>query len=122
VRWKIVDDDNVPAMQCRDKAAFNIGEEAGSVHRSVNYERGNDPIMAQTRHQRDGLPVPVWNRPDQSFTTGAAAPKPHHVGTAGSFVDEHQPGGVQHELRFPPAPACGCHIAPLLFGGVQGFF
>jgi hypothetical protein len=26
--------------------------------------------MTQTRHQRDGLPVPMWNRPDQSFTTG----------------------------------------------------
>src|SRR5258708_23733216 len=105
-------------MECRDKTPFDIGEEDGSVHRSVDHEGGNDPIMTQTRHQSDGLSVPVWYGPDQSFALAAAAPKPHHVGTAGRFVDEHQPSGVQHELRFPPASACACHVAPLLFGGV----
>jgi hypothetical protein len=31
--------------------AKHRGEEGGSVHRSVDHEGGNDPIMTQTRHQ-----------------------------------------------------------------------
>src|SRR5437660_11805092 len=37
VRWKIVDDDDVPAMQCRSQIPFDIGEEGGSVHRAVDH-------------------------------------------------------------------------------------
>src|ERR1700694_1738833 len=59
-------------MQDRGQIPFDIGEEGRSVHRSVDHEGGNDPIMTQTRHQSDGLPVPVWNGPDQSFAAGAA--------------------------------------------------
>jgi hypothetical protein len=39
-----------------------------------------------------------------------------------TFVDEHQPGRVKHELFAPPAAACVGHVRPLLFGGVQALF
>src|SRR6266542_6180123 len=77
VSWEIVDDDNVAAIECRDETSFDIGEEGRSVHRSVDHEGGNDPIMTQTRHQGDGLPVPVWNGPDQSFAAGTTTPQSH---------------------------------------------
>jgi Domain of unknown function (DUF4268) len=42
VSWKIVDDDDVPAMQRRGQTPFDIGEEGGSVHRSVDHKGGNE--------------------------------------------------------------------------------
>jgi hypothetical protein len=43
-------------------------------------------------------------------------------GRGGAFVDEHQPGEVEHELFPPPASARAGYVRPLLLGGAQGFF
>ena len=77
-------------------------------------------IMTQT--QGDGLPVPVWNGPDQSFAAGTTTPQSHHVGAGGSLIDKHQPSGVKHTLLSDPASARPGDVRPFLFRRAQAFF
>jgi len=78
--------------------------------------------MTQTRHQSDGLSVPVWNGPDQSFAAGTTTPQSHHVGAGGSLIDKHQPSGVKHTLLSDPASAPPGDVRPFLFRRAQAFF
>jgi hypothetical protein len=52
----------------------------------------------------------------------ATTPEPHHLGAGASFIDEHQPGGIKHELLSPPASARAGYVRALLLRGVQAFF
>ena len=122
VGWKVVHDDDVTTAERRGQTSFDIGEKYPSVHWPINHEGGHDCVMAQAGYQRAGFPMSMRNATHQPFTAQATAPQPHHVGAGGGFVDEYQPGRVEHELLSPPASACAGHVRPLLFRGAQAFF
>jgi len=122
VSRKVIHDDNVAATERWSQTLFDIGEKYLSVDRAINHEGCHYSVMAQAGYQGDRLPMPVRNGADQSFTAVATAPQPHHLGAGASFIDEHQPGRIKHELLSPPAAARAGHVRPLLFRGMQAFF
>jgi hypothetical protein len=60
-------------------------------------------MPTQSSHQRDRLPMPLWDMIHQSLAAGAPTMQPHHLGIGGCPIDEHQPGRVKHALFSHPA-------------------
>ena len=56
----IVHDDNVVRHQRRHEKLFNVINENITVHRSVDHQRGGNPIVPQRRDEGRGFPVAMW--------------------------------------------------------------
>ena len=59
---------------------------------------------------------------DQTLAAAASATGADHLGVGPGLVDEHQPRRIKSGLAGLPALARLCHVGPVLFGRVQGFF
>ncbi len=112
----------VTALECRNKASFEIGHEGCCIHRAIKHEGRDHPAMAQACHEGDRLPMPVRNMVNQPNATRAAASKPHHGGVGGGLVNRHQSGRVNHALFSHPTPPCPGHVRSLLLRRPQAFF
>ena len=99
-----------------------VCEEDRPVHRPIDHERRDHPVVAHSDNQGDGLPIAVGNGPDQSFAPRATAPKSHQAGAGGGLVDEHQSCGIKQTLLANPAPPCPRHVRPFLLRRAQAFF
>jgi hypothetical protein len=73
VSRKVVHDDDVTAAERRSQTLFDVCEEDRPVHRPIDHEGGDHPVVAQSNNQGDGLPMAVGNRADQSFAPRAPA-------------------------------------------------
>src|SRR5271165_609222 len=65
--WQFIHDDDIAATEGWYEALLNIREESGAVHRAIEHEWGNNPVVAQTCDKGDRFPMSVWNRCDQSL-------------------------------------------------------
>src|SRR2546430_6907058 len=92
---KVVHDDDVTAVERWSQTLFDVCEEDCPVHRPIDHEGCDHPVVAQSDNQGDGLPMAVRNGPDQSFAPRATAPKSHQAGAGGGLVDKHQSGGIK---------------------------
>jgi len=101
---------------------FDVCEEDRPIHRPIDHEGGDHPVVAQSNNQGDGLPMAVGNEPDQSFAARATAPKSHQAGAGGGLVDEYQSGGIKQALLANPAPPRPRHVCPFLLRRAQAFF
>src|ERR1700730_12336530 len=105
MRWQVVHDDDIAATEGWCEALLDVRQENGAIHRAIDHERGDDPVMAQAGDKGGPFPMSVWHRCNQSLAAQAAASDPHHVCARGSLVDKHQPGGVKHALLSHPTSA-----------------
>src|SRR5712671_776369 len=80
---KVVHDDDVMVVEHWSQTLFDVCEEDRPVHRPIDHERCDHPVVAQSDNQGDGLPMAVGNGPDQSFPARATAPKSHQAGAGG---------------------------------------
>jgi len=119
---KVVHDDDVTAIERRSQTLFDVCEEGRPVHRAIDHEGCDHPVVTQSDNQGDGLPMAVGNRADQSFAPRAAAPKSHQAGVGGGLVDEHQSGGIKQALLANPALPRPRHVRPFLLRRAQAFF
>src|SRR5215831_16805745 len=119
---KVVHDDDVTAVERWSQTLFDVCEEDCPVHRPIDHEGCDHPVVAQSDNQGDGLPMAVGNGPDQSFAPRATAPKSHQAGAGGGLVDKHQSGGIKQALLANPAPPCPRHVRPFLLRRAQAFF
>src|SRR5882757_2612667 len=81
------------SQQCFEfaEALLDVRQEDGAVHRSIDHEWGDDPVMAQTGDKSHCFPMSVGDRCDQSLTARTAASNPYHVCASGGLVNKHQP-------------------------------
>lgn len=119
---KVVDHDNISALERRSQALLKVGEKDFSIHGSVDQHRRDYSGMTQTRNERDGFPVPEGHMSDQALPACTAAVWPYHVGADGGLIEKHQSGGIEEPLLTNPATPCARHVGSLLFGGAQAFF
>src|SRR2546430_4973297 len=119
---KVVHDDDVTAVERWSQTLFDVCEEDCPVHRPIDHEGCDHPVVAQSDNQGDGLPMAVGNGPDQSFAARATAPKSHRAGASGGLVDEYQSGGIKQALLANPAPPRPRHVRPFLLRRAQAFF
>ena len=119
---KVVHDDDVMVVEHWSQTLFDVCEEDRPVHRPIDHEGCDHPVVTQSDNQGDGLPMAVGNGSDQSFAPRATAPKSHQAGAGGGLVDEHQSGGIKQALLANPAPPRPRHVRPFLLRRAQAFF
>src|SRR3974377_2458083 len=67
---QLIHDDGIAATKSWCEALLNVREESGAVHRSIEHEWGDDPVVPQTGNKGDRFPMSVWDRCDQSLAGG----------------------------------------------------
>src|SRR5216117_1444122 len=110
---KVVHDDDVTAVERWSQTLFDVCEEDCPVHRPIDHEGCDHPVVAQSDNQGDGLPMAVGNGPDQSFAAPTTAPKSHQAGAGGGLVDEHQSGGIKQGLACESSAAAPAPRPPV---------
>src|SRR5215208_5899994 len=118
----VVHHDGIAAPERGGEALFDIGQEHLSRHGAFEHHRSDDLVVTQAGHEGDRLPLSKWGAPDQFDASRTPSPKPHHVGSDCSLVDEYQSGGIKHALLPDPAPPRPGDVRALLFGGPQTLF
>jgi hypothetical protein len=120
--WQIIHDDDVAATEGSCEALFDVRQEDGAVHRSINHEGSDNPVVAQPGDESHCFPMSMWNRCDQPLPARATTSEPHHVCAGSGLVDKHQPSGVKHALLSSPTSAGASDIGSFLLCRVQAFF
>ena len=85
---KVVNHDNVSALERRVQALLKVGQKA-TIHSSVDQHRRYDPGMTQARDKSHGFPMSQRDISDQALSARTAAVRSHHVGADCGLVDEH---------------------------------
>src|SRR5262249_27437662 len=71
VRRKIVDHDDILALEGRGQTLFDVGQKLGSIHWTINSARRSHAIAAKRGHKGDGLPMPLRHTANQALTARA---------------------------------------------------
>src|SRR6476646_4695323 len=72
--WQIIHDDDVAATEGWCEALLDVREEDGAVHRSINHEGSDNPVVAQAGDESDCFPMSMRNRCDQPLPARAKRP------------------------------------------------
>jgi hypothetical protein len=59
--WQVVHDNDMAATENWGEALLDVRQENGAVHRSIDHERGDDPVVAQVGNEGDRFPVSMWH-------------------------------------------------------------
>jgi hypothetical protein len=122
VTGQIVSDHDIAGRERRSEELLDLGAEGSSVDRSVQHQWCHDPIVAQSREERGGVPMTMRRGGDQPFPAPRPSARPGHVGFGPGFVEKDQPCGIQPRLRFPPAVTRFGDVCARLFSGMEGPF
>ena len=122
VGGKVVHDRYIAGPERRHKKLLHVGEEGFAVHRAIEHQRSDQPVMAENRDQRGRLPVPVRHGAHQAVTP-ETAPKPaSHVRGGPGLVQEDQLRGIELRLLLGPAGAGFRDVRAILLGRAENFF
>ena len=122
VAAEIVEDHDVPGLQCGAQKLSHPGQEQFAIHGPVRDHGSGQLIVPQTSDKGGRLPIAIGSRSDASLPSGRAAIAPRHVCRGPGFIDEHELSYVHVRLcRVPGAPR-HLHVLALLLAGVQSFF
>src|SRR5712691_771070 len=119
---EVIHHHDVVAVERRNQALLDIGQEYLSAHGPFDHHWCGHFIVPQGRHEGDRPPFSKRDMADQPDAARSPSPEPHHVGADRSLVDKHQPSGVKHALLSDPTSARSGHICSLPFHGLQTFF
>ena len=105
VRGEVVGNHHVTGLQRRYEDLFDVGEEAGPVHRTIE-----DPWSGEPRHPQRG-------------DEGAALPPPLGgvIGDPG-FIEKDEAGRVERRSGRRPLRAGGRDVGAIVFGRAYRFF
>src|SRR5215468_2632435 len=118
----IVHHNDIVALEGRNQALLDIGQEHLCVHGALEHHRGDHFIMTQGCHEGDRLPFSAGGTPDQLDASRTATPKPHHLGGDRGLVNKHQPGRIKHTLLSDPTATRPGHVGAVLFCRPQTLF
>ncbi len=112
---QIVDDDAIAAVEWGNKALTYKSKKHRPVHRAIEHERCRHPTQAQTRHERDRLPMALWGVANQTLFPQATASQSHQRAAGTGFVYEYQSTRTAHRLLSDPTSTLRqpCILLPL---------
>lgn len=122
VASQIVHDHNVAGGERGDEELLDVGGEAFAVDRTIDHQRGIDPVMTQGREEGQGAPMAVRYFGDQLVASRCPAAQACHVGLGPCFIDEHEPARIKPALICLPAHALARDVPSILLGCEQRFF
>ena len=122
VNADVVHDDYVATPESRSKDLFDISQEADTVHRPIQHQRGRDPIVAQRSNEGRSFPMAMWHLAHKPFAACSSTVAAGHVCRGTGFIDEHETFWIEPGLHLEPClTRCG-HVRPVLFCRAQAFF
>ena len=122
VAAEVVEDHDVPGLQCGAQKLPYPGQEQFAIHWPVGDQGRRQLIVPQTRKKSGCLPIAIRGRCDASLSSGRATIAARHVCRCPGFIDEHEFSYVQVRLYRAPSAPRHLHVLPLLLAGVQSFF
>ena len=119
---QIVQNDDIARSKRWQQTLFDISQEAGSVDRAIKDTRRGNTIVAQRRHEGQGVPVPVGAGRAQPLAAETAAMTTGHVRLSPGLIEEDEAARTKSALRVPPPLAVLRDVRPILLGGCEAFF
>jgi len=122
VGGQIVHDDDVAWAQGRRQHLLDPGEEALSVHRTVQKHRCNKARELEAADKSDGFPMTVRNRCTAALALWRPATKACHLRRKSALIDKDQVFGVKIVLALCPILARCLYISTFLLAGMGSLF
>ena len=119
---EIVHNDDIARGEGRQQTVLHIGQEPQAIDRAIEDTGGGNPVVAQGRYERQGLPMALRPCGNQPLAARAAPVVPGHIGLGPRLINEHEPAGIKPALSTLPAGAVLGDLRPLLLGGRKAFF
>ena len=95
VRGEIVDDHDVAGLQRRNEDLFDIGQEAGPVHRAIEDPWGGEPRHPQRGDEGAALSPALGCVIGDPLAAGAAPIAPEQIGGDPAFIEKDEVGRVE---------------------------
>lgn len=122
VRRQVVQDHPVAGHERGHELLTHRGPERDPVHRAIDHGRCREPVDPQRRHEGRRFPVAVRQLGNESRATTTATIRAGPIGFGPSFIDEHQPLGVQSDQLGFPRFTPRRDVGPVLLGRMHDFF
>lgn len=122
VSGQIVHDDDVAWAQGWRQHLLDPGEEALSVHRTVQKHRCNKARERESADKSDGFPMTVGNGGAATLALWRPATKACHLRRKATLIDKDQVFGVNIVLALDPNLARSLYISTLLLAGMGSLF
>ena len=122
VGGEIIGDDDVAGLQRGDEDLFDVGEEAGPVHRAIPDPGGGEPRHPQRRDEGAALPPPLGRVIGDPLAARAAPIAAEQIGGDPAFIEKNKVGRVEGRSGCRPLRAGGHDVGAIVFGRAHRFF
>ena len=108
--------------QRRNEDLFDIGQEAGPVHRAIEDPGGGEPRHPQRGDEGAALPPALGCVIGDPLAAGAAPIAPEQIGGDPAFIEKDEVGRVEGRGGCRPLRAGGRDVGAIVFGCAYRFF
>lgn len=122
VTRQVVQDDDVPGGQRRDEDLLDVGEEARAINRAIKHGRRGEARHAKRSEKRRRMPAPVGRMIGYPGAVETTPIPPHQVGPHATFIEKHQPRGIEAGRRGVPGESRERDVSAIVFGRAYRFF
>lgn len=122
VHGQVVEDDDIAGAERRDEDLLDVGEKRGIVDRAVEDRGRSQPIDAEPRDNRVGLPVAARRVIAQAYAPRTPPVAAQQIRGDARFIDENVRARIVQGLGVLPPAAIGGDVRPSLLVGVYRFF
>jgi len=119
----IVHEDDVALLERWHEHLLDVGEESGAIHRTVDHVGRGYTVDAQSRNERQRLPVAMRHLVvDKTLSDRCATVEPCHLRRYRGLVDENETEGIELGLLSLQRLSRGRDIRATLLGRMEDFF
>jgi len=119
---QVVHHDDVTGSERRPQDLIEVREKDIAVHRAIEQARCGQPVDAQGREERAGLPVLVWRVIVHATAAETAPVPPNQIRRNAAFIKKNKAFRVNRGGDRPPGRARGDDVGAILFGRACRFF
>lgn len=118
---QVVRHDDVADVERRDQDLIEVGEKTVAVHGPIEQSRRGKAGDPQRPDERTGLPVMMRRVIVDARAAAAPAVAPQQIGGDATFVEKHEPGGVNRGREVAPVRPGRGDVGAILLGRADRF-
>ena len=122
VTRQVIHDDDVARREGRDQDLLNVGEEARAIDRAIKHGRGGEACHPERREKRRGVPASIGRVVRHAGAVEPAAIPPDEVRSYATFIEKHEPRGVEVGRRGVPHGPRERDVSAIVFRRAYRFF
>ena len=122
VTAEVVENDDLALCQSGRQLLLDIEGEEFAIDGAIDDPRRTDPIIAERRNERHGLPMTERSGCGETLPIWPPAAQRCHVGFDPRLVDKDQTRSVNPALMGLPASPLTSDVGAILLGGQDRFF